>query len=116
MSLRQGSIVWATLLDSRGGNPKARPAVVITPTADIVPAGDVQLAAVTTLVGQATFAETVELPFAPGAGHPTTKLKKRCEVVCSWLVSAPVASVQDSGGSLPPAELAEVLAKVGRFA
>ncbi|VTT96420.1 ---NA--- : : PemK [Gemmataceae bacterium] len=115
MSLSQGRIVWATLLDSRGANPKARPAVIVTPTADIDPAGEVQIAAVTTLVGQAPFAETVELPFVAGTGHPETKLKKPCEVVCSWLVSVPVASVQDSGGFLPAVVLAEVLAKVQRI-
>lgn len=115
MSLSQGRIVWATLPDSRGGNPKTRPAVILTRTADIDPTGDVQLAAVTTLVGQAPFAETVELPFVAGTGHPETKLKKPCEVVCSWLVSVPTASVQDSGGYLPPAVLAEVLAKVQRL-
>ncbi len=38
---RQGQIVWVTLPDPRGGNVKSRPAVVLTPTADIGPAGDI---------------------------------------------------------------------------
>jgi mRNA-degrading endonuclease toxin of MazEF toxin-antitoxin module len=112
--LRQGAIVWATVPDPRGGNPKSRPAVVLTATADIDPAGAVQVAAVTTLTGQAPFSETVELPAAAG-GHPQTKLKRPCEVVCSWVVSVPVADATDSGGAVPPDLLAEILAKVQRL-
>lgn len=106
--------MWATIPDPRGGNEKARPAVVVTATADIDATGDVQLAAITTLSGQAPFSETVELPFAP-SGHPQTKLKKPCEVVCSWIVSVPVANVRDSGGTVPPELLVEILAKVQRL-
>jgi mRNA-degrading endonuclease toxin of MazEF toxin-antitoxin module len=111
----QGSIVWVTITDPRGGNPKSRPAVVVTPTAAIEAGCDVQLAAITTLIGQAPFSETVELPHAAG-GHPRTMLKKPCEVVCSWVVSAPLADVSDSGGSVPPDVLIEILAKVQRLA
>ena len=114
MPLSQGQIVWATIADSHGGNPKTRPAVIVTPTAEITDTGDVQVAAITTLIAQAPFSETVELPSDP-AGHPTTKLKKPCEVVCSWVVSVPVAQVRDSGGSVPPAALAEILVKVARL-
>ena len=112
--LRQGAIVWVTIPDPRGGNPKARPAVILTATAEIDPGGDVQVAAVTTLIGQASFSETVELP-AESTGHPQTKLKKPCEVVCSWVVSVPAADTRDSGGFVPPDILAEILAKVQRL-
>ncbi len=112
--LSQGRIVWATVPDPRGGNAKKRPAVVVTAPADIDPAGEVQVAAVTTLTGQAPFAETVELPWS-AAGHPQTKLKKPCEVVCSWVVSVPVADVQDSGGFVPTDTLAQILVKVARL-
>lgn len=112
--LRQGAIVWVTVPDSHGGNPKSRPAVVLTATADISATGDVQVAAITTLTGQAPFSETVELPSNP-SGHPQTKLKKPCEVVCSWVVSVPAAGATDSGGSVPSNLLAEILAKVARL-
>jgi hypothetical protein len=87
----------------------------VTPPAEIGATGDVQVAAITTLIGQAPFSETVELPSDP-AGHPATKFKKPCEVVCSWVVSVPVADVRDSGGVAPPNILAEILAKVARLA
>jgi hypothetical protein len=66
------------------------------------------------MIGQAPFSETVELPSAT-AGHPQTKLKKACEVVCSWVVSVPLADLTDSGGFVPPNVLAEILAKVRRL-
>lgn len=113
-SLSQGRIVWATVPDSRGENEKARPAVILTATAEIDPTGEIQVAAITTLTGQAPFAETVELPSSP-TGHPDTKLKKTCEVVCSWVVSVPVARVRDTGGFIPAELMAEVLAKVQRL-
>jgi len=111
---RQGQIVWATIPDPRGGNAKSRPAVIVTATDEIDAAGEVQVAAVTTLIGQTSFSETVELPSAP-SGHPQTKLKKPCEVVCSWVVSVPVAGLRDSGGAVPVDILAEILAKVQRL-
>ena len=111
--LSQGRIVWVTVPDPRGGNAKSRPAVILTLTADIDPTGEVQLAAVT-LIGQSPFSETVELP-SDTTGHPQTKLKKPCEVVCSWVVSVPVADLRDSGGFVPSDLLAEILAKVERL-
>jgi hypothetical protein len=46
---RQGRIVWATVPDPRGGNPKTRPVVTLTATAEIPSAGEVQVAAITTM-------------------------------------------------------------------
>ena len=86
--LVQGRIVWATVPDPRGGNAKARPAEVVTATADIDPAGEVQVAAITTLVGQAPFAETVELPWSAG-GHPDTIGEEPAELNPSRVVFDP---------------------------
>lgn len=100
--------------DPRGGNEKSRPAVIVTKTSSILPTGEVALVAITTLIGEAPFSETVELPFL-SSGHPETKLKKPCEVVCSWVVSIPVNNLKDSGGYVPPDVLVEILAKVNRL-
>jgi mRNA-degrading endonuclease toxin of MazEF toxin-antitoxin module len=112
--LVQGRIIWATLPDPRGGNEKARPAVIVTSTNNVLPGGQVEVAAITTLIGHAPFSETVELPFST-TGHPDTKLKKPCEAVCSWVVSLPVASIRDSGGFVPADVLVELLAKIQRL-
>jgi mRNA-degrading endonuclease toxin of MazEF toxin-antitoxin module len=112
--LTQGRIVWVTVPDPRGGNPKQRPAVIVSATDEIVPGGEVLVAAITTQLGQSRFSETVELPSLP-AGHPDTKLKRPSEVVCSWVTRVAVADLRDAGGFLPPDVLTEVLVKVERL-
>ena len=113
-SIVQGSIVWAVIPDSRGGNPKNRPAVVLTSNSQIDPQGEVELAAITSLLGDARFSETVELPWHPD-GHPQTGLSKPSEVVCTWLAATRAVDVSDSGKILPPQLLFEVLDKVNAF-
>ena len=46
-TLGRGSIIWAIVADPQGRNPKVRPLVVLTSTADIQPAGKVQCVAIT---------------------------------------------------------------------
>ena len=90
--LTQGRIVWVTVPDPQGGNPKRRPAVILSATGEIDPSGEVLVAAITTDLGRARFSETVELPSLP-TGHPETKLKKSSEVVCSWVTRVAVADL-----------------------
>lgn len=106
-----GRIVWVTVPDPRGGNPKRRPAVVVSPPGLD---GTVAVAAVTTQLGQSPFAQTVELPWSP-AGHPDTGLKRPSEVVCSWVERISTALIGDAGGSVPDGPLAEILKKVDRL-
>jgi mRNA-degrading endonuclease toxin of MazEF toxin-antitoxin module len=105
-----GRIVWFTVADPRGGNPKRRPGVVVSAPAG----GSVLVAAVTTDIGRARSSETVELPSDP-SGHPVTKLKRPSEVVCTWVTPVPVADLADAGGAVPPDLLAEIEEKVERF-
>ncbi len=111
--IEYGRIVWAVIPDSRDGNPKSRPAVVITPNEEIEFDGKVEVLAITTLLGEAPFSETVELPFDP-VGHPHTRLKKRSEVVCSWSVMVACAEIRESGGFVPEDVMFEVLDKYRR--
>lgn len=115
MPLAQGGIVWVTIPDSQGGNPKKRPAVIVSATADIGSGGFVRVAAITTDVGRTRSSDTVAVPTLP-AGHPETKLKKPCEVVCSWVARVAISDVNDTGGHLPTSILAEVLLKVKHLA
>lgn len=109
-SIQQGRIVWAEVLDPQGRNPKRRPAVVLTPTAEIRAEGDVVVAALSTQTELSPPGVSVELPWHRD-GHPRTKLNRRNVVVCTWLVTLPVASIQpdDTGGLVPFAEMARVL-------
>lgn len=105
-----GRIVWMTVPDSRGGNPKRRPGVVVSAPAG----GVVVVAAVTTQVGVARSSETVELPSDP-AGHPITKLTRPSEVVCSWVTSVPVDDLTAGPGIVPPDILTDIRTKVERL-
>jgi mRNA-degrading endonuclease toxin of MazEF toxin-antitoxin module len=109
-SLQQGRIVWVELADPQGRNPKVRPAVVLTPTAEIRPDGDLVVAAVSSRADQAPPDVCVELPWHRD-GHPRTKLNRRNVVVGTWLVTLPVAAVgPDSfGGVVPFREMARIL-------
>lgn len=57
--IEYGRIVWAMIPDSRGGNPKSRPVVVITPNDEIEHDGKIEVLAITTLLGEAPFSQTV---------------------------------------------------------
>ncbi|MBP3959091.1 type II toxin-antitoxin system PemK/MazF family toxin [Gemmata sp. G18] len=108
--LQQGRIVWVELLDPQGRNPKRRPTVVLTPTAEIHPEGEVVVAALSSQTDQSPPNVSVEVPWHRD-GHPRTKLNRRNVVVCSWLVVVPVAALGagDLGGIVPFAEMARIL-------
>lgn len=108
--LQQGRIVWVELLDPQGRNPKRRPAVVLTPTAEIVAGGEVVVAALSSQIDQSPPEASVELPWHRD-GHPRTKLNRRNVVVCSWIVTVTAASIlpEDLGGTVPFAQMARVL-------
>lgn len=109
-ALRRGRLVWVELPDPQGRNPKVRPAVILTPTDLIRPDGVVQVAAVTSAIGQAPRDAVVELPWHP-SGAVKTKLTLPSEVVCTWLAEVPVANVSDSGGFVSGATLLAIVSK-----
>jgi mRNA-degrading endonuclease toxin of MazEF toxin-antitoxin module len=106
--LHQGRIVWVELLDPQGRNPKVRPAVIVTATRDILPDGDVVVAAVTTQLDTAPTEVCVELPWQRG-GHPRTKLNSRNVVVCTWLVTIPVNEIRGTAGVAPIGQMNRIL-------
>jgi len=107
---QQGRIVWVELLDPQGRNPKRRPAVVLTPSAEIRSDGEVVVAALSSQTDQSPSDVSVPVPWQPN-GHPRTKLNRRNVVVCTWLVTVSVSLIRpdDLGGVVPFAELARVL-------
>ena len=95
----QGSVVWAMIAD-RNGHKKCRPAVILTPTNEIV--------AGTTLVGVAVTGTPtipkpprhVELPSHPNR-HPETGLYKKCWAVCEWVVTFVIEEIDEVVGQVP---------------
>jgi mRNA-degrading endonuclease toxin of MazEF toxin-antitoxin module len=108
--LQQGRIVWVELFDPQGRNPKIRPAVILTSTPEIKQDGEVVVAALSSQVDQSPPEVSVELPWHRD-GHPRTKLNRRNVVVCSWLSTIPVNSIDSTnlGGIVPFAQMAKIL-------
>jgi mRNA-degrading endonuclease toxin of MazEF toxin-antitoxin module len=105
-----GSVVWAELADSHGAR-KVRPAVVVTPTAEITAEATVRVVAITTRLASPLPEDHVLLPWDP-QGKARSGLKRKCAAVASWLAELPVRDVQEVVGILPPAVIAELLSKV----
>ena len=109
--LIQGSVVWVRLLDPDGRNPKCRPAVVVTPSREIVSTGSVFVVAASTSFSTPLPNNKVELPWS-STGHSRTRLTKPCVVVCDWVVEIAVENIERVGGVVPPAILAEILRRL----
>lgn len=106
--LCRGRIVWVELLDPQSRNPKRRPAVIVTPDADIRADGEVWVVAISTQLDQAPAEVQVELPWDPRR-HPRTKLTQRCAAICTWMEKVRVASIQEYAGTVPGRQLLDIL-------
>jgi PemK-like, MazF-like toxin of type II toxin-antitoxin system len=105
-----GSVVWAELEDANGFR-KLRPVVVVTATADIAAGRPLRVLAITTRVPNPLPDDHVLLPW-DRQGKARSGLRRRCAAVTSWQAEIPVDDVQQVVGILPPAVIAELLAKI----
>ena len=111
MALQQGSIVWVELVDPAGRNPKTRPAVILTPSHEILPGGQIYVAAASSTFNVSLPVNQVALPWHPQK-HPVTGLRKKCVVVCEWISEIDPAQILEIGGICPPAILFQILAQL----
>ncbi len=109
--LCRGRIVWVELPDPQGRNPKCRPAVIVTPDAEIQPDGEVWVVAISSQRQAAPAEDQVELPW-DRRGHPRTGLKERCAAVCTWMEKVSVASIQEYAGIVPGRQLLDILSRI----
>ena len=100
MPLFPSQIVWVTILDPHGTNPKLRPAVIHSITDD----GMATVIAITSLTGGAPAETSVAIPWQRN-GHPRTKLKKSSVAVCTWIDRVPMAAIQPTAGRVPMAAM-----------
>jgi hypothetical protein len=105
-----GSVVWAELEDANGYR-KARPVVVVTPTADITAGKPVHVIAITTRLPDPLPDDHVLLPW-DRQGKARSGLRRRCAAVASWQAEIAVGDVHQVVGILPPAVIGELLIKV----
>jgi mRNA-degrading endonuclease toxin of MazEF toxin-antitoxin module len=110
-ALCRGRIVWVELFDPQGRNRKCRPAVIVTPDADIRADGEVWVVAISTQLQEAPAEVLVELPW-DRRGHPRTGLKERCAAVCTWMEKVAVASIQGSAGIVPGRQLLDIQTRI----
>lgn len=113
-SLCRGRIVWVELLDPQDRNRKCRPAVIVTPDADIWDDGEVWLVAISTQLDASPAEVQVELPW-DRRGHPRTGLRERCAAVCTWMVKVNVADIQECAGIVPGRQLLDILSRIKPF-
>ena len=112
--LHQGRIVWVMVNDPEGRNPKCRPAVILTPTQEIDPAGEIVVVAASSTFNRPLPDNHIPLPWKT-EGHPKTKLHKACIVVCEWLCRIPVSHIQSFGGLVPDHILNRILSQIRRL-
>lgn len=107
-ALRQGSIVWAVIRDPRGANPKDRPVVIISPTDEMRPGGEVAGVAVSSSVPTPPPPNCIELPWQ-AQGNAATGFRKPCWAVCDWAVVLRYEDVDEPVGYIAGDTLRRVL-------
>ncbi len=110
-ALQQGRIIWVTVRDPNGENPKERPAVIVTATEEIRPEQPFVAVAITGTLPRPLPPEYVELPWHR-SGHPRTGLRKRCAAVCTWLIETQARDVKDCGGIVPESQMRAILERL----
>lgn len=111
MALQQGSIIWVVVSDHAGRNPKCRPAVVVTPTNEIVEGETFVVVAATSTISKPLPDNHIDLPWKADR-HPVTGLFKRCVAVCDWLAEISHSDVEAVGGIVPPTVLNQILSQI----
>lgn len=112
--LQQGSVIRALVPDPRGQNPKWRPLVVLTPTAEIENAETIVAVAITGVYSDPLASDEVPLPYHP-QGKARTGLRKPCVAKCSWLVTILKTNILDVRGFLSNERLSVLLLKVSEL-
>ena len=105
-----GSVIWAELEDTNGIR-KVRPAVVVSPTADIATGRPVRVVAVTTRLPSSLPDDHVMLPW-DRQGKARTGLRRKSAAVASWQAEIQCGDVQQVVGILPAAVIRQLLEKL----
>ena len=112
--LRRGRIIWAVLADSRG-HLKRRPCIVLTPTDEIDPQGNVSVMAISTSFPAPPPVGYVELPWHNDKRRVPTRLSQRSAAVVNWLCSLHPDEIDELAGDVPPRKMIEILEQLDRL-
>jgi mRNA-degrading endonuclease toxin of MazEF toxin-antitoxin module len=107
-SLCFGRIVWLDLPDSEdSATRKDHPAVIITPTDEIQPDGEIRVVGVSTKKNLAPREVQVDLPYQRD-GKGRTGLSQPCSAVCTWLHKIRPEQVRRAGGTVPGSHMRQI--------
>ena len=112
-TLEQGRIIWAELPSSDGTSKKRRPAVVITPTKELISGKPFFVVTATTKFTEPLPRDQLPLPWQR-EGKVRTQLRQPTVAVCNWVTSILEADVLQFGGVVPPKVMVEILEIVKR--
>ena len=99
-TLQQGCVILAETLDPQGQNPKVRPLVVISQSADIAAGATLVCVAITRQIPSNQLPIHVLLPYS-NSGKANTGLKERCAAHCEWLATVDQKDVKRIIGIVP---------------
>jgi mRNA-degrading endonuclease toxin of MazEF toxin-antitoxin module len=99
--LAEGQIVWAIVRDHNAFR-KRRPAIVLTPTAEISKESPLVLMAITTTYSHPAPPDHIELPWNPDRRRTSTGLARRSAAVVTWLDTIYPDEVDGIIGVVPP--------------
>jgi len=108
---KQGSVIRARVLDLQGRNPKVRPLVIVTPTAEIPQATHIVAVAITGEFRDPLADDEVELPYDPG-GRAGSGLRKQSVAKCGWQRRLAIKDIIERKGYLGVAKVEEILGKL----
>jgi hypothetical protein len=106
MCLEYGQIILVPVPDGHG-NAKPHPAVILSPTDQIVPGAELRVVCVSTQVQDPCPSHHVPLPWQRPR-HPKTGLNKPNVAKCNWLARVEQDDVIEVMGFAPPRHLAMI--------
>jgi mRNA-degrading endonuclease toxin of MazEF toxin-antitoxin module len=107
----RGRIILANFTDPQGREAGPHPAVILTPDDDIEAGDEIVVVVASTKLQYAKPEDMIELPYSP-SGHPVTKLKRRCAVICTWLETVREKDIIDYRGKIYGSLLDKILRRV----
>ncbi len=106
MPYEYGQIVLVSMTDGRG-NIKPRPAVILSPSEQILPEAELRVVCVSTQVEDPCPPHHIPLPWQRPR-HPRTGLNKPNVAKCNWLARINQRDVIKVLGFAPPQQLARI--------
>ena len=106
--IRRGTIVWAIVRDPRGFR-KRRPAIILTPDAEISDKEPIALMAITTTYPDPAPKDHVELPWNPDRRRVSTGLAQRSAAVVNWLDTVYLDEIEGIIGNVPTRLMREIV-------